>query len=119
MPYLDHPVFWFPKSLTYGNYGGPGWSGGEFQHDRAKIRWEVNPSDDMDVLFYDHDYAWNYAKHVEDLRQADQTLIDSLRRLDPDPRKWHIPPTRNSLWWARFYRHAAILVFRTKLCLGL
>lgn len=119
MPYLEHPIFWFPKSLTYGNYGGPGWSGGEFQHDRLLIKWEVPPSDDMDVLFYDHDLAWNYAKSKDDLIRADQILVDSLRKLDPNPRKWFNPPTRNSIWWARFYRHAAILTFRTKLWLGL
>ena len=119
MPYIDLPKIWFPKFLTYGNYGGPGWSCGAIIHNREEKDWDVEPSDTMDVLFYDHDYVYHIAKTKEELQKGDQILIDGLRKLDPNPRNWSIPPTRNSIWWARIYRHAAILVFRSKLWLGL
>ncbi len=81
-PELRDRFFW-------GNYGGPGCSGGE-------------PVDAMDQLFYQHDIAYLEGIKLRDLRRADRLLIRQLKALDPDA----LTPE------ARSYRRKAMVYFR-------
>lgn len=49
---------------TYGNYGGPGWSGGEFVKPTEKPKWIVRPLDPLDEIFKEHDEAYYAAPEV-------------------------------------------------------
>lgn len=53
----------------WGNYGGPGCSGGE-------------PCDPMDELFLEHDLAYLQGTTRAELIEADRVLIEQLRALD-------------------------------------
>ena len=45
---------------TYGNWGGPGWAGGERVPENVEPDWDVVGKDDLDLLFRSHDHAyWN------------------------------------------------------------
>jgi hypothetical protein len=66
---------WWPKLLTYGNWGGPGWSGGRFTDDPASVNWEVQPVDAMDAAFRLHDFAY---QHGTPRHQADLDLVRTL-----------------------------------------
>ena len=61
--YLSTRAFW-------GNYGGPGCSGGE-------------PIDAMDEYFRQHDLAYLQGVELEQLVEADRILIAQLESLDP------------------------------------
>lgn len=69
---------WVP---TYGNWGGPGYSGGRrsrkkiSRHDQTLAR----PIDAADEAFMEHDFAYDN----EDYLAGDKRLVQSLDRLDP------------------------------------
>jgi RHS repeat-associated protein len=82
-----------PSALvpTYGNWGGPGWSGGKWGG-------EVGPNppvDSMDECFKAHDECYGqrpcYASERTKRRSCDKELIDCLGRLPEDPRMWPNP----------------------------
>lgn len=90
----------FPK---YGNWGGPGWSGGAYPKYYEDTDWEVPGIDSMDELFKDHDQKYQLAlkeyregrlSHTQlgELWQfADVVLLRNLRLLWPNPRNWKRP----------------------------
>ena len=87
---------WWPKILTYGNWGGPGWSGGRFTDDPAAVAWEVEPVDAMDAAFREHDFAY---QHGASRPQADLSLVRTLAGTD----------VRGL--WPNIYRIGAIIIF--------
>jgi len=87
---------YWPKCLTYGNWGAPSWSGGEFVHDPSKVDWSVKPIDSMDDAFKRHDWAIQHGVGA----LAHKMLANELRYI--------APPT--SLY-GKLYRYAAIGIF--------
>jgi hypothetical protein len=57
------------KKAFYGNYGGPGNSGGK-------------PHDEMDELFRRHDIVYHTARTKEAMLAADASLVERLHTLD-------------------------------------
>lgn len=87
----------------YGNWGGPGWCGGEYCNDPTKTKWHVSWIDDMDKAFYEHDEM--YQKHpCSDhwRKMADLILVRKLQRINPKG------------WYANAYRIGAIWVFNAR-----
>jgi hypothetical protein len=85
---------------TYGNWGGPGWSGGKFTDDPTEVDWDVAPIDYMDYFFKKHDSRYQQAGFSR--RLADLNLLYSLRTC----------PVKG--WWANAYLVACILIFTVK-----
>jgi hypothetical protein len=62
---------------TYGQYGGPNWSGGKIVGDDEPGNYSIPPEDDLDELFLDHDRAYDQQDTL--LRaQADLLLIEQI-----------------------------------------
>ncbi|MBJ6125895.1 hypothetical protein [Microvirga splendida] len=62
---------------TYGQYGGPNWSGGEVVGDNEPGNYSVPPEDRLDALFLVHDQAYDQPNTL--LRaQADLLLIQGI-----------------------------------------
>jgi hypothetical protein len=82
---------------TYGNWGGPGWCGGEWQDDPAKTNWDVAAKDEMDAAFKNHDYF--YQHYPEARKNADLDLV------------WRLAGCKPTSAYGVFYKFAATLVF--------
>ena len=82
---------------TYGNWGGPGWSGGEWQDDSSLTRWDVQPIDELDALFRAHDMA--YQSEIYSHKSSDNMLVHQLISC----------PVKG--WYANVYRTVCIIVF--------
>ena len=68
---------------TYGQYGGPNWSGGRFVGDDEPGNYTVMPKDPLDKLFLAHDKAYDQPDTL--LRaKADLLLIQEILRQSPD-----------------------------------
>ncbi|QRM28113.1 hypothetical protein [Microvirga sp. VF16] len=68
---------------TYGQYGGPNWSGGEFVGDDEPGNYTVKPEDPLDALFRRHDKAYDQPDTL--LRaKADLRLIKEILKQSPD-----------------------------------
>ena len=111
---------YWPAALTYGNWGGPGWSGGEFVSNPALVNREVPAVDSLDALFLPHDRSYQTAKDTaferEARRYADAALLMGMLSLPLRSAKWETPPKR---WYhAQAYRAAAVVCFALKLLLG-
>ena len=89
----------WPRLLTYGNWGGPGWSGGEYVSDRRLTRWNVQPVDAMDAAFREHDMAYQTTACKS---LADRVLVGML--WDTDVKGV----------WPNIYRIGAIIGFTIK-----
>ena len=90
---------WLQKLVpTYGNWGGPGWSGGEWQSDTNLTKWDVKPIDNMDAMFRDHDMAYQTAIYTH--RSSDYMLVKQL---------CYNCPVQG--WYANVYKIAAIIIF--------
>ena len=90
----------WPRLLTYGNWGGPGWSGGEYVADRRLTRWNVKPVDEMDAAFREHDLMYQQRAIPNSL--ADEMLVAALKR------------TNVQGVWSNIYRIGAIIGFSIK-----
>jgi RHS repeat-associated protein len=94
---------------TYGNWGGPGWSGGQ----RGGVG-PLPPIDSMDKCFKAHDECygergcWRDSAPVR--RRCDRELVDCLSELPSDPRTWPRPAPDPA--WARYYRQGATRIFQ-------
>ena len=116
----------------YGNWGGPGWTGGqETPYEKLNPEQQkalLEPIDEMDALFKTHDLCYSnarvkrdkvmnnkYATKAEkeaarqqfenDIQRADRELGKNLRNLNSNPGNWS-PPAPNPLW-AGTYRSMA------------
>jgi hypothetical protein len=95
----------FDKAIPiYGNFGGPGWSGGQ----RGDVRPWVAPADSMDEFFMEHDYGYGRGE----FRKADRELYQSLMKMPGDPRDWSTPS--KTLRYADAYRKFCIVIFYLK-----
>ena len=102
----------------YGNWGGPGWSGGKWQENYENTDWEVPARDSLDVLFKIHDrsYQQAIANFPEDKREpefdkADKVLSNSADELSKNPSEWPEPPKTASWLYAWLYRKLVIVIF--------
>jgi hypothetical protein len=81
-------VYTAAEATTYGNYCGPGWSGGVWNKTAAagdlctEGAVPVSPKDDMDKLCMDHDKAYCSATAAQQ-DAADKALIDGLNAQKP------------------------------------
>jgi len=75
----------------YGNWCGPGWSGGECSK-KGKTKWHVKPIDALDACCKEHDkgyQGYNPEKNVcekvtsNDRKDANKKLCDCLNKVDP------------------------------------
>lgn len=110
----------------YGNYGGPGWSGGALMENYNQVNWDIEPADSLDSCFFRHDklYQRSIQKHSQgriteaekeaEWIKADIILIEEIEKLPINPYLWEMKPTLNSYWYAWLYRKLAIGVFRAK-----
>lgn len=88
-------VMW-PKCLTRGNWSGPGYSGGEFQHDPRCVRWYVKGIDRLDRWCRVHDW---YYQHGKNRRKADWMLATGAMKC----------PVKGI--WNNIYRDSIIVAF--------
>lgn len=110
----------WPDCLCYGNWGGPGWSGGEFVNDPLLVKINIPAVDSLDALFLPHDRSYQAAKNTaferEARRYADAALLVGMISLPLRSAKWASPPRR---WYhALAYRAAAVVGFALKLLIG-
>jgi hypothetical protein len=117
--------YFIPK---YGNFGGPGWSGGAMMSNYNEVDWTVQPVDSLDELFCNHDKSYQEAiKNTDSGRynigqrddkwlEADKILIKTLEDLPIDPKEWENKP-KNSIFYAWLYRKLAIYGFVFKVWL--
>lgn len=89
----------WPKFLTYGNWGGAGWSGGKFTDDKESVCWDVPGIDAMDIAFKMHDYGYQYGSSR---RNTDIVLCNTLLETNVKGN------------WANFYKIGAIVIFSIK-----
>jgi hypothetical protein len=73
---------------SYGNYGGPNYTAGVEGGTTPEIPFPA-PTDDLDLLFYNHDLVYQHFKDqaatIQDVAQADITLVESMYALMQDP----------------------------------
>ena len=84
---------------TYGNWGGPFYSGGRFTVEPDHIDYTVEPIDSLDECYRDHDL--NYVI-LKDEFKSDWQLVIDLAKLEFPMSKWHRPPSKNTyalLYW--------------------
>jgi len=117
--------FWNRVYPTYGNWGGPGWSGGTYPKTWRDTDWSVPATDSMDALFKEHDGYYqetirlyeekkiSYSEMFTLQESADQILVKKAGGLSRDPRKWADPAA--STWYAFVYRYLVLLLFYPKI----
>lgn len=96
---------WARLVPTYGNWGGPGWSGGT----RSGPAWGVEAVDDLDAAFKAHDKAYYYASSHAERSDADFLLSYRIANLLKEPAEWGTPP--KSPYYAMLYGRASCVVF--------
>lgn len=105
---MGRPLWWQRLFPTYGNWGGPGWSGGCWP-EPGETDWSVSPVDSMDRCFKEHD---SHYQRTGDIKVADGNLVDDLLYLRWDPRSWEEPA--KGFFWTNLYRLGAIVIFWLK-----
>lgn len=99
---ISYPVtIRWPLWLTYGNWGGPGYSAGVYNDDPAATDKTVPGIDKMDEAFKVHDLAYQASTDPDARDAADRELVKTLKELSTEGMNLH----------ARLYRYAAIAVF--------
>lgn len=110
----------------YGNYGGPGWSGGAMMSNYNDVDWSNKPVDSLDWRFLDHDKRYQKSIKLRDdgtisdyemhnrWNEADKNLIKEISNIPIDPSEWSFPPTTHSIFYAWLYRKLAIYGFALK-----
>jgi hypothetical protein len=77
---------------SYGNWGAPGWSGGQWisaeeikKWTPAQVAalWLIPPIDEMDACFKRHDWAYQHPEEGITQWQADLRLVDELSTINP------------------------------------
>lgn len=99
---MGKPKWWQRLFPHYGNWGGPGWSGGQWCNDPEKTRWDVVGIDDMDEFFRFHDHAYQTGRKRN---QADWDLFIKLWFLGS---RWGKKPVT---FYGKFYRVLALISF--------
>lgn len=99
---------------TYGKYCGPGYTGGHLLAQGtscADQEWPP-PSDSLDALCYRHDVRYCSGTPAQ-MKAADAELLQGLKNLPDDPRKWPSPP--KDVQRAASYKLGAATVFEAKI----
>lgn len=88
----------------YGNWGGPGWSGGEFPATPEDTDWSVGTEDSLDAFFKQHDRSYQNSiksfkdgsitkAEMYDLQEiADVILVRNVGGMSMNPLNWTRPP---------------------------
>ena len=92
---------------TYGNWGGPGWSGGT----RFGPDWDVPPVDSLDEILKIHDWNYSGSDTPSAFHYADISLLEKLSNLPEDPERWPRPSPYPT--YARFYAIGVKIAFNT------
>jgi len=110
----------------YGNFGGPGWSGGAMMSSYNEVDWSIEPVDSLDRGFYDHDCGYQCAIELEhngdisyaEMRrrwvEADVNLVNYIKSIPANPKEWDVKPTTSSNLYSWFYRKCALIIFTSK-----
>ena len=112
----------------YGNFGGPGWSGGVMISTYADVDWGIIPKDSLDETFHDHDKHYQDAIEkkdtgiIDDIEmhhrwiKADIELVNNIRLIPTNPKEWDRKPESRILYsW--FYRKTSLVIFSIKISL--
>ncbi len=106
--------------IRYGNWCGPGWSGGVDVSKNNGKSGTAGPVDSLDAACKKHDEVYDLKKpnqprlnHAIE-ETADKRLIKDLNALPEDPKKWPDPPASQNEKSAEMYRHEASAYFKTK-----
>lgn len=98
---LDRPHILDGNFKYYGNYGGPGWTGGDWRSWEDIPASEIIPSpiDSQDWAYYRHDQCYGKCRTTsckanmwECFNGCDSALVNDLMKLSANPRKWEEPP---------------------------
>ena len=99
----DGRPWWQPK---HGNWGGQDWSGGQNPKQHGGQDGDLPPVDSSDKAYKRHDGSWGTCENEDILandpakwrrdckREADQVLVEDLKRLPENPRDWESPPPK-------------------------
>ena len=89
---LDATVWRFPNGPTNGNWGGRCWSGGQQSCGDAGPGTR-SPTDSADACYQRHDNCYaECGNNAKCIQVCDHSMVDELRVLPNDPRKWpHLP----------------------------
>lgn len=97
---------------TNGNWGGKCWSGGQYSCGKTGLG-KAPPADSGDECYKRHDECFDVCgSNKQCLATCNKKLVDELRRLPDDPRKWPNPPRPGTEGDSRSYRDKAIRYFR-------
>ena len=67
--------------MNYGNYCGPGWTGGEYTTPGEKSDFSAPFVNELDAACKIHDKAYENAKSIQDRLVADEQLIEAVKQL--------------------------------------
>lgn len=108
--------------MRYGNWYGPGWSGGVETDKNNGQMGSAPPVDSMDEAAKRHDFTYERAEKMEKAgngygaailtKAADVVFVKDLEALSDDPKQWRNPPIYPEL--AANYRSRAITSFKAK-----
>jgi RHS repeat-associated protein len=91
---------------TNGNWGGKCWSGGQYSCGPGGITRTAPPTDSADEAYQRHDYCV-----ARGGANCDRDLVDELRGLDKNSRRWPRPPRPGTKDDTERYRNWAICQF--------
>lgn len=111
-PYGLDATLWSPapgRSVFHdgprnGNWGGGNWSGGVAGGKTGT----APPTDSGDACYMRHDQCYDLGKPKS---SCDSTLVDELRALPVDPKKWTMPPRPGTEGDTIQFLNGAILKF--------
>jgi hypothetical protein len=96
---------------TNGNWCGQNWSGGKYAPPGAPMG-TAPPLDSGDEACMRHDFCYDRAgSDPAQIRACDKTLVDELKVLPDDPRRWARPPRPGTEGDTDWYRWGAIKWF--------
>ena len=110
---LDKTVWRFPSGPTNGNWGGRCWSGGQYScGDRGAGK--LPPTDSADACYKNHDICYSTCSNPNDMAcraMCNKQLVNELKALPSDPRKWPLPPRSGTERDSANFRNRALGYF--------
>ena len=98
---------------TNGNWGGKCWSGGQHSCGPGGQMGTAAPLDSADEAYRRHDTCYAAAgTNQQGIAICDRAVVNELRALDHDPRRWPRPPRPGTEGDSRRFRDMTILWFR-------
>jgi len=97
---------------TNGNWGGKCWGGGQFSCGPGGSG-TTSPTDSADACYMRHDNCWDQCRgNRQCMAACDRVIVNELRNLPDDPRRWPQPPRPGTEGDSRNYRNWAIQYFQ-------